>query len=303
MRDATTVSISRSSMMHLQEAAGPAPRRPCLVLYSGPEAGQPFALDPGSVVIGRSPDCALNFDHPEISRRHAELRVGDRHVTLHDLGSANGTLVNNQRITAPHVLKDGDLLRLGLLVLRFYDSGSLDAALHDQVYRLATVDSGTEVFNRRYFMEALKREMKLAQTQQRPLSLVCLDLDHFKQVNDRYGHNAGDVVLREAAARVRQSLEGVGVLGRLGGEEFGVLLPHTGLSVALERADRARRALADAAFHIPQPGQSDLLLHVQTLSAGVAQLEPSMAAPTDLLSAADQHLYAAKHQGRNCVSG
>jgi diguanylate cyclase (GGDEF)-like protein len=302
MSDATTLTLSRSVLMQLHGAGVPAPRRPCLVLYSGPDAGQPFALDPGELVAGRSPECALCFDHPAVSRRHAELRVSEEAVELHDLGSANGTLVNDELLTGPRVLRNGDVVRLGLLVLRYYDSGSLDAALHDQVYRQATVDMGTEVFNRRYFFDAVKREMKLAHHQQRPLSLVCMDLDHFKQVNDRHGHTAGDLVLREAAARMRASLDGLGVLARLGGEEFAVLLPHTGLSAALEHAERARRALADQPFRLRLPQQPELQL-VQTLSAGVTQLEAHMLDPTDLLSAADQQLYASKHLGRNRVSG
>ncbi len=303
MSDSPTIAVTRSGMSLLQDVFGPA-RRPCLILYSGADAGMPFDLEPGVYTVGRAPESSLQLESPGISRRHAELRVTEDTVLLADLGSSNGTFVNEVRISDPVRLRGGYVVRFGVLVLRFYESQSLEAALHDRIYRTATVDPGTEVFNRRYLFDALKREMRLARQHNVPLAVAIYDLDHFKQVNDRFGHPAGDVVLRDSAAIVRASLAGVGMLGRLGGEEFGIVLPHHPLAKAVEVADRARSAVADHRFVLSDqvvPGPGDVLHH-QTVSMGVAALAPSMADPIDLIKAADAKLYESKNGGRNRVS-
>jgi diguanylate cyclase (GGDEF)-like protein len=135
--------------------------------------------------------------------------------------------------------------------------------------------------------------------------VLCLDLDHFKAVNDRYGHNAGDVVLRGAAAAAKERLRGSDIVGRMGGEEFAVVLPDTELRAAIELADRVRLAIAGRSFDLPLPGGSHPLQktrHRQTVSIGAAQLTQHTLNARDLLGAADAMLYAAKRSGRNCVS-
>lgn len=301
MSETPTVAITKSGVSLLQALSGESERRPCLILYSGADAGLPYDLEPGRFVVGRALESDLHVDSPSVSRRHCELRVDDDSVTLSDLGSVNGSFVNEVRIHGPVQLANGDLIRLGVLVFRFYERQSLEAALHDRIYRTATVDNGTEVFNRRYLFDTLKREMRLARQQQRALAVVCYDLDHFKNVNDRHGHAAGDQVLRDAAALLRASQQGLGVLGRLGGEEFALLLPNCSLQRALELAERGRRAVEQHAFVVSGAG-APRVEHRQTLSAGVALLTPAMQDPADLLAAADQRLYASKHAGRNRVT-
>lgn len=301
MSDDRTVAITKSGASLIQEVVGRAPRRPCLILYSGGDAGLPFDLEPGTYVVGRAPECDLQLDNPGISRRHAELRVTEGEVTLVDLGSSNGTFVNEARAGGPQVLAGGDLVRLGVVVLRFYESQSLEAALHDRIYRMATVDPGTEVFNRRYLFDRLKREMRLARRSGEPLSVLCYDLDHFKRVNDTWGHPAGDAVLRESAAIARLVLQGRGVLGRLGGEEFAAVLPHTPLDAAAEIAEGVRAAVAGHRFNVGAAGGQPVP-HQQTISVGVACLNDTTPDPADLLAAADRLLYDSKHGGRNRVS-
>ncbi|MFY9514363.1 MAG: GGDEF domain-containing protein [Rubrivivax sp.] len=301
MSDIPTVAITKSGVSLLQALSGLSERRPCLILYSGADAGLPFDLEPGRFVVGRALESDLHVDSPGVSRRHCELRVDDDSVTLADLGSVNGTFVNESRINGAVVLANGDLVRLGVLVFRFYERQSLEAALHDRIYRTATVDNGTEVFNRRYLFDTLKREMRLARQHERALAVICYDLDHFKNVNDHHGHAAGDQVLRESAALLRSCQQGAGVLGRLGGEEFALLLPNCSLQRALELAERGRRVIEEHEFVVSGPG-APRVLHRQTLSAGIAMLAPEMQEPTDLLAAADNKLYASKHAGRNRVT-
>lgn len=303
--DSTTLRLNKADVTLFQALADSGQQRPCLIAYSGPHAGTRFALQGSRLVLGRSSECDVCLESQGISRRHAELREEGAAVLLHDLGSSNGTHLNEKRVTNPVVLKDGDLVRLGASVLKFYEGQSLDALLHDRLYRLATVDSGTEVYTKKYLLDVLEREVKLARRAGRPLSVWCLDLDFFKAVNDRFGHNAGDQVLRGAAAAAKEALRGSDVLGRIGGEEFAAVLPDTDLRGAIEVAERVRLAIATHGFELQLPGSPSTarkVRHRQTASLGAAELTLHTATARDLLGAADTMLYAAKRAGRNCVS-
>jgi len=303
--DPTTLRLNKADVTLFQALAEGAQQRPCLIAYSGPHTGIRFALQGSRLVLGRSSECDVCLESPGISRRHAELHEEGASVVLHDLGSSNGTHLNEKRVTDPVVLKDGDLVRLGCAVLKFYEGHSLDALLHDRIYRLATVDSGTEVYTKKYLLDVLEREVKLARRSGRPLSVLCLDLDFFKAVNDRHGHNAGDLVLRGVAAAAKEALRSSDVLGRIGGEEFAAVLPDTDLRGAIDVAERVRLAIATHSFELPLPGATSTsrkIKHRQTASLGAAELTVHTATARDLLGAADTMLYAAKRGGRNCVS-
>ena len=160
---------------------------------------------------------------------------------------------------------------------------------HSQALRrLALHDSLTGAVNRRGFMDRLAQ----AQQQQALLSLVMIDIDHFKRINDRHGHAAGDGVLREVASRLRRQMRGADLLGRLGGEEFALLLPATDLAGALAQAELARQALRREPMAIAG---------TVTASFGVAQWDGSESA-ADWLHRADLALYQAKRCGRDQVS-
>ena len=276
------------------------PARPCLIVYSGPDTGRRYDLALGRHLIGRSADAAVQINQPGVSRRHAELEVCGDMVTLRDLGSANRTCVNEQPIDTPTLLREGDLVQVDDVVLRFHEPASLDALLHDRIYRLATTDAGTGAFNRKYLQDTLVREVHRAR-RGHPLSVICFDLDHFKRVNDTLGHSAGDQVLRECVQRMQRTLRGGDMLCRAGGEEFTVLLPDTELAQAVVLAERMRAAVADQPFGLTVgPAQAPVQYH-QTVSLGVAELGTDMADGEAMLEMADQRLYAAKHGGRNRV--
>ena len=300
--DQPTVRLNQGEMTLFQSLGDPSTRAACLVLYSGSEPGRRFTLADGTLALGRAPDCPVLLDSAGTSRRHAELQVAGGVVQLRDLGSVNGTHVNECRLTDTVTLKDGDMLRLGDVLLKFFHSHSVEALLHDRIYRLATVDAGTEVFSKRYVTDALEREIRRARRSARPLSVLCIDLDHFKTVNDQWGHNAGDQVLRETAAAMHASLRAGDILGRVGGEEFLVVLPETTLADARVLAERVRGALAARCITLQMPdgGERD---HQQTASLGVAELSATMKGALELLGAADARLYEAKHGGRNRVVG
>lgn len=282
------------------------PVKPCLVLYSGSDAGRRFDLDAGEHILGRAADAQLRIDEPGVSRHHARLQVGGGVALIADLGSANGTLVNEQRVQEPLALRDGDLVRLSNAVLRFHASNNLDLLLHDRIYHQATVDAGTGAFNRRFLLDSLRHAVARARRSGQPLSVVVYDLDHFKAVNDTYGHAAGDTVLRLSTAAVRGALRESDVLARVGGEEFTVLLEQTPQAGALELAERMRRAVQGFDFELPDPADPQgqrRVQHRQTVSLGVAALAPEQGSDAELLQAADRALYAAKRAGRNRVCG
>ena len=309
MWDPSTIAVEKSDLTLFQSLDGPERQHCCLVVYSGPDLGRQIVLDEGLCTLGRSATSQLQIGGPGISRLHAEICVTGPSATLRDLGSANGSFLGDARLTdQPQLLKDGDLIRLGSVALKFYAHHSLDAALHDRVMRLATLDAGTGLFNRRYLMDSLKRECRSARQTGRPLCLVMLDLDHFKRVNDSHGHAAGDLVLRECAAIASLVVGQAGVLGRIGGEEFLVLLPDTGLAAALALAERLRAAVAGHSFELPASetlGAADRgsVQHRQTISLGVAAWADSMTDVSQLMAEADRGLYQSKRGGRNRVSG
>ncbi|MEK8052157.1 GGDEF domain-containing protein [Ideonella sp. DXS22W] len=301
MWDPSTIEVTASDLMSMPAASPGAATRGVLVLYSGDDAGRRFTLEPGAHVVGRSAAAGLMIDDASISRRHALLQVSQGGTVLHDLGSANGSWVNEQRVTAPRPLVDGDRLKLGRARLRFLVEANPDAQVHDRIWRLATTDAATGIWNRRHWMDALQQAVRLAARGGPLPAVVCIDLDHFKRVNDRWGHAAGDAVLREAVARWRAELGPGEALGRLGGEEFAVLLPAADATQARCRAERLREALAQWPMSVTAAPGAEPVRHVQTASLGVACWDAALVDADAMLQLADQRLYAAKHGGRNRV--
>lgn len=170
--------------------------------------------------------------------------------------------------------------------------------LEEELRRQAHVDYLTGIYNRRHFMERAEQELSRAHRYAKPLSMLMLDIDHFKQINDRHGHKVGDTVLKAVADLSQATFRDVDIVGRLGGEEFAALLPETDQPAALEAAERLRATIANA--RIPLTGGEHVTFSV---SIGVS----SMGAPEDnidvLLNRADKALYEAKDGGRNRVCG
>ena len=312
-RDHAALRLNKADVTLFQALGDSAQRRPCLVQYSGNPSGNPggdpsgghsgrrHVLQDSALVLGRSPECDICLESAGISRRHAELREKGDIFVLQDLGSSNGTHLNDHRITGPTPVKDGDLVRVGDVVFKFHEPQGLDALLHDRIYRLATLDSGTGLYTKRYLLDALEREFTLARRAGRHLSVLCMDLDHFKVINDRHGHNAGNEVLRGVAAAAKAAVRCSDIIGRTGSEAFAFVLPDTELRGAIDLAERVRLAVSERAFDLPLPGAPKPLRHRQTASVGAAQLAPAMFGARNLLGAADAMLYSAKRDGRNCV--
>jgi diguanylate cyclase (GGDEF)-like protein/PAS domain S-box-containing protein len=167
--------------------------------------------------------------------------------------------------------------------------------LNDGLEQLAMTDYLTNLYNRRYFMQRGTEEFKRSRRNNHPLSLLMIDIDEFKKVNDTYGHESGDMVLQQVAATLKSSMRETDILGRMGGEEFAVLLPDTLLREAALLARRILQVVANTPFEVP-----NVSLTI-TISIGVAVITDEMSGVDDLLRNADAALYTAKHNGRNRV--
>jgi diguanylate cyclase (GGDEF)-like protein len=284
------VTISRDMGTLIRVAAE---QRALMLVLSGPRLGHRLVLGDTAIDIGRGSAAGLILDADSVSRKHARIeRFGGGHKIV-DLGSTNGTYVNGARIKE-QILKDGDRIGIGKALLKYIAGGNIEGAYHEEVQRLMRFDPLTNISNKRHFDESLRLAVFTAAGGSKPLSLIVFDLDHFKKVNDTFGHMAGDAVLCGASAVVQGMLSPTELFGRVGGEEFAVLCEDAVLESALERAEAIRRAISREPYAFEEKK-----LPV-TISAGVAQLAEAEEAE-GLFDRADAQLYAAKGAGRNCV--
>jgi diguanylate cyclase (GGDEF)-like protein len=284
-----------------KRAAGepdPLPPEHVLVVYAGTHLGRVFPLVPGVNVIGRSPGVDLPLPDEEVSRTHAWITLRGapgNEVILEDKGSTNGTFLNDQPIAGPTPLTAGDRISVGNHVLKLVAMDPLERAFYAVLLDQSTRDPLTGLNNRRSTLEELQNRFDLSQRHNRPLAVIMCDLDHFKLINDTRGHGAGDRVLEEFGQRVRNNLRTTDLAGRIGGEEFLLILPETDMEGALLLAERLRAATADLPFELPPES-----LRV-TCSLGVAQRSAEDRDGGALMARADGALYAAKRGGRNQV--
>ena len=269
-----------------------------LVRYIGHPIGELIPMPASGLTIGRAQENLLWLDEPEVSRRHARLDAapdGER-VELRDLGSTNGLYVNGRKVEAreaPVRLRSGDVLRVGGHAFKLKRLDPLERQYHEAVRAQTTVDPLTGVSNRATVLHQLEKHHELARRHRRPLTLLLADLDHFKAINDTFGHAAGDLVLRAFGGLLTGRLRGSDHVGRLGGEEFLMVLPETPAAMALNVAEKLRRALEDECLEYQ--GRP---LRV-TCSLGLAELTAADLDGGDLLARADAALYRAKAEGRN----
>jgi two-component system, cell cycle response regulator len=272
------------------------PDRHVLVRMDGTSVGQLFALETPEFKLGRHTTSDIMLEDDGVSRRHARLLREDDGYVLEDLGSANGTFVQGEKV-ARHRLHDGDVFQLGPNVMfRYAYTDASQQRMLQKLYEASVRDALTGAYNREHFDERLRTEIAYAKRHGTQVSLIMFDLDHFKQVNDTYGHPAGDAVLVNIAQKVTGGLRSEDVFARYGGEEFAVILRDIDIAGAECVAERLRERVAAT------PALFDSLKIPVTMSVGCATLvelvEPT---PQALVAMADRRLYAAKRNGRNQV--
>jgi diguanylate cyclase (GGDEF)-like protein len=257
--------------------------------------GTRHLLEKGTIILGREDECDITIADYSVSRRHTRFDLDVDGYLATDLGSTNGTFVNDLPANRTP-LTDGDYLRVGNCLLRFLAGGNVEAEYHEELYRLAILDALTGLYNKRYLMDYLLRELTRSARNGRPLALILFDIDHFKVINDSMGHLAGDLTLRELAARLRSEVRGDDLLARYGGEEFAAVLTESDQASASELAERLRQAVESHPFAFE--GHR----YPVTISLGVAATQGNeVLPPQELMQRADEQLYQAKREGRNRV--
>ena len=269
--------------------------RASLVVISGGEIGAEISLDPGQcpMELGRM-TCAPLVQAASVSRKHARVEWSEEEgFSLGDMGSSNGTFVNGN--PALHtVLKNGDRIVMGDVVLKFAVQDEVDAQFHQDVHRLIHYDQLTGLLTMETFRRRLDAMLR-AGISSSPFCLAMTDLDGLKKVNDTHGHLAGRMVVREMGAMMRQSLRPQDLAGLYGGDEAIVLFPDTRLEEAQAVAEVLRKCIEERCFE--HHGQNFGV----SISQGLAEWPRHGKTAEALIAAADKALYAAKHDGRNCT--
>lgn len=301
-----TVSDQSTTIINLQHDDPSGPVETCLVCLKGAAFGHSRLLGQQPVVVGRDPECDYPLDDLAISRQHFRIEPEGDDFRLVDLGSRNGTFLNRGRLQGSAILRDGDLIAIGAHVFKFLRRNTVEHAYHERMTQLSMADELTGAMNRRAILDVLQREMNIATRDHYPLAVIALDIDRFKSINDTRGHAVGDVVLIEVVRRLQSTVRANDKVGRVGGEEFLVVLPDTTRDMAVSIAERLRKVIAAT----PVPTDRDPL--PVTVSLGVCerqqwiletggQPDPARCIES-MLAVADARLYDAKNAGRNRVA-
>ncbi len=277
-------------------------KRACLIMIRGDYIGRVYELEQESTVIGRNDEADLVLSDTEISRKHAVIKHIDDGWFFADLASTNGCWVNYQRVKDSVRLNEGDKIKVGGNVFKFSYQDDDDAEYHERMRSMAVKDGLTGIYNRQYFDETLEKEIEFSRRNATGLAIVLLDIDHFKEVNDKWGHPAGDNLLKQFCQLVENCVRGYDLFARFGGEEFVFLLKGVKREDAITLAERVRELTEKQIFLYEDLGISI------TVSLGVASWDEGLSdeaanfGADEVLTAADRCLYEAKENGRNRVS-
>ena len=270
--------------------------RHLLVRVKGAELGRVSRLPAEPFRVGRSQDCELWLGDDGVSRRHARFLQEGGAYLVEDTESANGTFVQGQRVSR-QLLRDGDVIQFGpTAVFRYTITDESQEALLQQLYDASVTDALTGAHNREHFDTQMRSELSYARRHKVDVSLAFFDVDHFKKVNDTYGHQGGDAVLVSLANTIRAMIRNEDVFARYGGEEFALILRGIDGVGANTVGERLRERVE--AMQVKFEGRV-LKVTVSVGCASFAELEDKT--PEALVSTADKRLYAAKHAGRNRV--
>lgn len=290
--DAKTKTVKRTLNQGSHE-------EPYFIVLSGGAIGMMYKLrTDGPTLIGRGLDAEVRLDDDGVSRQHAQvMTVGNGDPTLKDLGSSNGTYVNGNRIQT-HTLKDGDKIQVGSIsILKFSYQDDLERTFQEQLFDRGLKDGTTGIYNKRYLLDRIDSDYSHAQRHRTNLSLLMFDIDHFKKINDTYGHPAADSALKDLALIVRKTLRTSDVFARYGGDEFVVLMREIDDAGTLVLAKRIRKLIKKHKF-IFEGMQISF-----TISLGIASLSDKVSNASELIQLADKYLYKAKRAGRDRIGG
>ena len=282
-------------------------RRPVLVSLKGELIGIPIPLERDVVVLGRALEADVRLNDSKASRLHSQINVevdksSDQIVfRITDLSSTNGTLVNGETITEA-VLSNGDKIIIGDHLFRFDMFDEMDREFQQQIHRLLGHDELTGLLTSKSFFSELQREADRAEQESRPFCVLMMDVDHFKQVNDTYGHLVGSRALEQMGVLIKRALRSGDVAARFGGEEFAAFLLDADYAQGLVGAERVRQAVEEHRFSAARQGGREQAEGLRiTISIGVAAYPDDAKDPLQLVELADSALYRAKRNGRNLI--
>jgi diguanylate cyclase (GGDEF)-like protein len=282
-------------------------RRPALIVLSGELFAVSIPLERDAVILGRALEADVRINDVRASRLHARITTEHEPVTnetryrITDLDSTNGTLLNGHPITESF-LHDGDKILIGEHLMRFDLIDDIDQAFQQQIRRLIVHDQLTGLLTSKSFFSELRREAARSESVASSFCVLMMDIDHFKQVNDTYGHLTGSQTLEEVGMCVMRSLRAGDVAARFGGEEFAAFLLEADLAQGLVAAERVRTSIEKYPFTVTRTNSSEgPRTHHITISVGIAVFPDDSRDPIELVEFADSALYRAKRDGRNRV--
>ncbi len=295
-KKSTEEAIDSTVVTSITNLTEPHDERAYILFISGPLIGKMYLLEQEETVIGRADEVDISIGDPRISRRHLRIRLQEGEALIEDLGSTNGTFVNGERVRRT-VLNNGDKIHISSeTFFKFAVGDEAERMFQEEMHQMANYDAVTGVMNKHVFLRRLTEECSYAKRRKWNISLLMIDIDFFKKVNDTYGHMAGDYVLGGVAKRIQEAIRNEDLLARYGGEEFAVILRGTDAEGAMILAERIRQTVEQAPFRFEQ--QSIPV----TISIGIANLSEAIDSPKALVARADKCLYASKKKGRNRVT-
>ncbi len=284
-------------MMHPKKASL---KQPCFIILSGLDVGRVFKIDDSMTLIGRHLKCNLILRDDCISRRHAKVKIEEQNkLHIEDLGSTNGIFFKGNKITSA-LLENGEKVLLGRrTLLKFAFLDELELICFQQMHKSSTRDALTGILNRSYFSHKISVDLAYTKRHKIPLNILMMDIDHFKQINDTYGHQTGDRVLMSVTSLTTNILRADDLFARYGGEEFIIMTKGTNIEGAHALGERIRQKIEKTIMEsIDEPAGK---FHV-TISIGVAAVPPGVQVNHKaIIAAADKNLYEAKESGRNKV--
>ena len=262
-----------------------------MVIIAGNPVGKVFFLDLTST-LGRDEKCTVPLLDPSISRQHAKITFAHEQWLIQDLHSSNGTFVDFERISEK-VLHGGEAVTIGSTTLKFQVANKLEKDFYERIFHIASRDELTNAFSKTFFYEIASNELARALLYSRPISICLMDIDHFKLCNDRCGHLGGDALLKEWVKLMQQNTRPPDVLGRIGGDEFALLLPDQNALQAEQLITRLMETTKQ--YNFIYEGQRIPI----TFSAGISTRTKETTDLNQLIKTADERLYAAKAAGRD----
>ncbi len=288
----------RTETIHAAPLSARQQMRPTLTVLMGMEAGRIVECG-DEVLIGRAAHCNVVLPDPGVSRTHVRLSRYGEFFSLEDLDSKNHTFISGRKVSRAEIAPGTEFQIGPNVVLRLSSMGEAERNLANNLYDSSMRDPLTLAFNRRYLVDRLDAELAFAKRHSSQLALLVLDFDHFKKVNDNYGHAAGDLVLRAGSHAIHGALRAEDVLARIGGEEFAIILRGVDAKGATVCAERIRAAVERTEV------KTDRVTASVTVSVGVATIDECVEEYSSqrFLRIADERLYDAKASGRNRVVG